>query len=131
MTSHTILVAGATGNTDKNVVRTLAKLLEGQDIRILALTRSLESDAAKELANIVGVEMEAKDWTEIDAAWLTDRAIKKAFIAPQNGFVSMLASPIGIVRWLTLEQSSLSDSHNSQMSLPSTSPYSMSESSLL
>lgn len=62
-----ILVIGATGNTGKNVVRTLPKLVGIDDYRILGLTRSLSNAAAQELAKLPHVEMEEKDWTEIDA----------------------------------------------------------------
>jgi uncharacterized protein YbjT (DUF2867 family) len=84
MSSPTILIAGATGNTGKNVVHTLAKLISGSNIRILGLTRSKAGSTAKELASIDGVEMEEKDWTEIDSAWLKERNVVKCFLASHN-----------------------------------------------
>jgi len=78
MTASTILVVGSTGNTGKNVVQTLSKLLEGKGVRILGLTRSKEGDAAKALAQLPGVEMEEADWTAIDPAWLKERSVVKA-----------------------------------------------------
>ena len=82
----TILVIGSTGNTGKNVMRTLPRLLkrDGVDQRVLGLTRSLESPSAKSLSEVDGVEMEEKDWTEIDSEWLQSRNVKKVFIAPHN-----------------------------------------------
>ncbi|VUC26084.1 unnamed protein product [Clonostachys rosea] len=80
----TILIVGATGNTGKYVISNLAKLLEGSQYRILGLTRSLDSPTCKRLAAIPQVEMLEKDWTEIDAAWLEDQSVVKAFVAPHN-----------------------------------------------
>ena len=56
----TILIAGATGNTGRSVVEKLPQLLKGTDMssyRILALTRSANSPAAKALAELPGVEI--------------------------------------------------------------------------
>ncbi|KAF1940385.1 hypothetical protein EJ02DRAFT_504195 [Clathrospora elynae] len=51
-------VAGATGNTGQNVIRMLPDLLKsaGEDYRILALTRNMQSEAANEFAKIPQVE---------------------------------------------------------------------------
>lgn len=83
--SPTIIIIGATGNTGKNAVRTLSGLVSGQGFRIIGLTRSAEGAAARELSKIPGVEMQEKDWTEIDVAWLQERNVQKAYIAPHNG----------------------------------------------
>ena len=80
----TILVVGATGNTGKHVVHGLSTLLESNQHRILGLTRSLDSPTCKELASIPQVEMLEKDWTQIDAAWLKDQNVVRAFVAPHN-----------------------------------------------
>lgn len=56
-----ILIVGATGNTGRGVVNTLSKLLKtGSAIsgfRLLALTRSSESPAAQQLAELPNVEI--------------------------------------------------------------------------
>lgn len=82
----TILVIGATGNTGKSVVRHLPKLLESSDVsyRILGLTRSLDSPASQKLAKLPHVEMQEKDWTTIDAAWLRSQEVTRVYIAPHN-----------------------------------------------
>lgn len=82
----TILVIGATGNTGKNVLRTLPGLLAtaGLKYRILGLTRSTSHPVSQELAQLPGVEMIEKDWTRIDSAWLKDQNVLRAFVAPHN-----------------------------------------------
>lgn len=82
----TILVVGATGNTGKNVVRSLPYLLANNKMsyRILGLTRSLDSPASQKLAKLPHVEMQGKDWTTIDAAWLQSREVVRVYIAPHN-----------------------------------------------
>lgn len=80
----TILVVGATGNTGKHAVQGLSKLFEGTQYRILGLTRSLDSPISKRLAALPQVEMLEKDWTQIDAAWLKNQHVEKAFVAPHN-----------------------------------------------
>ena len=82
----TILIIGATGNTGKSVLRHLPKLLEGNktDYRILGLTRSVDSDVSKTLSKLPRVEMEEKDWTEIDEQWLRSRDVVRVYIAPHN-----------------------------------------------
>jgi NAD(P)-dependent dehydrogenase (short-subunit alcohol dehydrogenase family) len=82
-----ILIVGSTGNTGKEVVRTVSRLLSGSGTRIIAITRNLDSDVVRALSQCEAVEFEALDWTDIDAEWLKARNIFKAFIAPQNGFV--------------------------------------------
>lgn len=79
-----ILIVGATGNTGQNAVRQLSAALEGSGTRLIALTRSTDSPAAQALAKLAGVQVEGKNWTEIDAAWLRERAVEKCFIAPFN-----------------------------------------------
>lgn len=87
MTS-TILVAGATGNTGRAVVETLPKLLKASEslsnYRVLALTRSLKTSAAQKLAEIPGVEVVEQNWVEIDAEWLREHKVSRAFIASHN-----------------------------------------------
>lgn len=82
----TILVIGATGNTGKNVLRTLPGLLAaaGLKYRILGLTRSTSHPVSQELAQLPGVEMIEKDWTRIESAWLKDQNVVRAFVAPHN-----------------------------------------------
>jgi uncharacterized protein YbjT (DUF2867 family) len=61
----TILIAGATGNTGRSVVEKLPELLKGTNMssyRILALTRSANSAAAKALAKLPGVEVVEQNW---------------------------------------------------------------------
>ncbi len=85
--SPTILVAGATGNTGRNTVATLSKLLAGGALpghRVLALTRSSKSPAAQQLAALPGVEVLEKNWTDITSAWLRDHQVVRAFIASHN-----------------------------------------------
>ena len=84
----TILIVGATGNTGRSVVETLPKLLQNTKLssyRILALTRSKGSAAAKKLAKISGVEVLEKNWTAIDDQWLREHQVKRLFIASHNG----------------------------------------------
>ncbi|KAI7895313.1 uncharacterized protein EV154DRAFT_457840 [Mucor mucedo] len=81
----TILVVGATGNTGKNVIHNLPKLIQSSsNYRILGLTRSLNNPVSQELAAIPQVEMQEKDWTTIDANWLKEQEVVRVFIAPHN-----------------------------------------------
>lgn len=82
----TILVIGATGNTGKSVVGHLPKLLElsNSSYRIVGLTRSFDSPVSQKLAKLPHVEMQEKDWTTIDAAWLRSQEVVKVYIAPHN-----------------------------------------------
>ncbi|KAE8164773.1 hypothetical protein BDV40DRAFT_102285 [Aspergillus tamarii] len=84
----TILIAGATGNTGRSVTETLPRLLKANkalsDHRILALTRSLDSPAAKQLATLPGIEMVEKSWVEITPEWLRENEVVRAFIASHN-----------------------------------------------
>ncbi|KAK5729544.1 hypothetical protein LTR17_011847 [Elasticomyces elasticus] len=85
--SPTILVVGATGNTGRSVVKTLPGLLKNTRLsshKILALTRSTESPAAKALAQLPGVELAQHNWVEIDEAWLREREVIRIFIASHN-----------------------------------------------
>lgn len=81
----TILIVGATGNTGKNLVKTIGKLLESSktlsDHRVLALTRTANSPAARNLAGSPRVEIVEKNWPHIDAAWLQAHQVARAFIA--------------------------------------------------
>lgn len=81
----TILIVGATGNTGRTAAEQLSSTLHGSGTRLLALTRSVESPAAQALAKLAGVEVEGKNWTEIDAAWLKERQVERVYIAPHNG----------------------------------------------
>jgi uncharacterized protein YbjT (DUF2867 family) len=82
----TILVIGATGNTGKSVVSNLPKLLElsNSNYRVVGLTRSLDSAVSQKLAKLPHVEMQEKNWTTIDAAWLRSQEVVKVYIAPHN-----------------------------------------------
>lgn len=83
--SPKILIVGATGNTGKNVVRTLSRLQNGAGPTILALTRSADSPAAQSLAKLEGVKVLEQDWTSITPAWLKQHHVERVFIAPHNG----------------------------------------------
>jgi uncharacterized protein YbjT (DUF2867 family) len=83
----TILIVGATGNTGRSVTETLPKLIQGTELsshRILALTRSKNSDAAQKLTKIPCVELAEKNWTEIDDEWLREQGVVRLFIASHN-----------------------------------------------
>lgn len=84
----TILIVGSTGNTGKSVVRSLPELLKSSKSlsghRVLGLTRNIKSPAAQELSQLPHVEMAEKDWTEIDADWLRENEVERAYIAPHN-----------------------------------------------
>ncbi|RYP51619.1 hypothetical protein DL768_003126 [Monosporascus sp. mg162] len=84
----TILIAGATGNTGRSVVETLSKLLNTSNAlsghRLLALTRSLNSLAAQQLATLPGVLVLEQNWVEITANWLREHQVVRAFIASHN-----------------------------------------------
>ncbi|KAK7420922.1 hypothetical protein QQX98_002486 [Neonectria punicea] len=87
--SPTILVVGATGNTGRSVVQTLSKLLTSNEVllsghRILALTRSLNGEAAQKLAQLPGVEVAKQNWVEITPDWLRQHNVVRAFIASHN-----------------------------------------------
>ncbi|KAL3468931.1 hypothetical protein BJX99DRAFT_268883 [Aspergillus californicus] len=84
----TILIAGATGNTGRSVTETLPKLLKTSKAfsahRVLALTRSQDSPAAKQLATLPGIEIAEKNWVEITPEWLRENEVTRAFIASHN-----------------------------------------------
>ncbi|KAJ5577235.1 hypothetical protein N7535_004161 [Penicillium sp. DV-2018c] len=86
--SPSILIVGATGNTGRTVAQTLSKLLPSSSAlsgyRIIALTRSSASPAAKELALLPGVEVIEQNWVEITAEWLRTNKVIRAFIASHN-----------------------------------------------
>lgn len=67
----TILVVGATGNTGTGVVEHLLGLLKNNKAlsqhRILALTRSKNSETAQRLATLPGVNLVEQNWTEINS----------------------------------------------------------------
>ncbi|KAJ5142344.1 hypothetical protein N7526_003339 [Penicillium atrosanguineum] len=83
-----ILIVGATGNTGRSVAKTLPKLLNSSNTlsgyRLIALTRSLESPAARQLAELPGVEVVEKNWVEITSDWLREHEVARAFIAAHN-----------------------------------------------
>ncbi|KAE8341929.1 hypothetical protein BDV24DRAFT_131107 [Aspergillus arachidicola] len=87
--SPTILVAGATGNTGRSTTETLSKLLQAPgsplcNHRILALTRSANSPAARHLATLPGVEVVQQSWVEVTPEWLRTHHVTRAFIASHN-----------------------------------------------
>ncbi|RAH40295.1 NmrA-like family protein [Aspergillus brunneoviolaceus CBS 621.78] len=83
-----ILIAGATGNTGRNVVKTLSQLLATTDTlphhRILALTRSPQSAIAQQLAQLPGVEVLEQNWVELTPSWLQEHGVDRAFLASHN-----------------------------------------------
>ncbi|UPL02530.1 hypothetical protein LCI18_013464 [Fusarium solani-melongenae] len=83
--SPTILIAGATGNTGRNTTETLSRLIASKSFlsgyKILALTRSANGDAAKQLAKLPNVEVVEMAWTEVSADWLREKNVVRAFIA--------------------------------------------------
>lgn len=83
-----ILVVGATGNTGRSVVETLPKLLKSSkalcDHRVIALTRSAKSPVAQQFTKLPGVEVVEKNWIDIDAKWLRENEVTRAFIASHN-----------------------------------------------
>ncbi|KAH7357995.1 hypothetical protein B0T11DRAFT_283492 [Plectosphaerella cucumerina] len=82
--ASTILVVGATGNTGRAVVETLAEASKTSGQKIIALTRSTSGAAAQKLSKLPGVEVLEKNWVDITADWLRDQGIKRAFIASHN-----------------------------------------------
>lgn len=84
----TILIVGATGNTGRSVTETLPNLLNTSntfsDHRIIALTRSLNSPVAQQLAKLPGVEVLEQNWVEVTADWLREHEVARAFIASHN-----------------------------------------------
>ena len=83
-----ILVVGATGNTGKNVVRTLSSLLPNtphlSKYQILAQTRNASSSTAQQLSSLPNVTVVEEFWPEISAEWLKARNVRRAFIASHN-----------------------------------------------
>jgi uncharacterized protein YbjT (DUF2867 family) len=90
MSSQSILVVGATGNTGSPAVKHLSQLISSassssnQSYRIIALTRDTNGEASKKLAQLAHVEVKEKDWTTIDSAWLTEAKISRVYLAPHN-----------------------------------------------
>jgi uncharacterized protein YbjT (DUF2867 family) len=84
----TFLIVGATGNTGQAVTRTLPGLLKANNAfpnhRVLAITRSLSSAAAQDLARVPGVEVIEYNWTDITADWLREQQVIRSFIASHN-----------------------------------------------
>lgn len=82
----TFLIVGATGNTGRSAVSTVSEHLSENfpNHRILALTRSKDSDAAKALANLQGVEVAEKNWVDITPEYLKENEVVRAFIASHN-----------------------------------------------
>lgn len=83
-----ILVVGSTGNTGRNVVRTLANLLPNSSqlsrYRILAQTRNANSDSAKALSTITNVTIVEELWPAISAQWLKSHNVRRVFVACHN-----------------------------------------------
>lgn len=84
----TILVVGATGNTGKGVIEALPGLLRHSPTlsqhRILALTRSKNSETAQKFAALPGVDLVEQNWIEINSKWLRDHEVVRVFIASHN-----------------------------------------------
>lgn len=83
-----ILVTGATGNTGKKVAEILPELIKQSpslsNHRIICLTRSASSDAAKKLAQNSGVETIEQNWVEIDDVWLKEHNVERVFVATHS-----------------------------------------------
>ncbi|KAI0865834.1 hypothetical protein F4860DRAFT_460509 [Xylaria cubensis] len=81
----TILIAGSTGNTGRNVVETLSKLRETSSVlsghRIVALTRSADGAVAQSFTKLPGVEVIEQNWVGISAEWLRKHEVVRAFVA--------------------------------------------------
>jgi uncharacterized protein YbjT (DUF2867 family) len=90
MTSSTILVVGATGNTGSSAVKYLSQhisaLPSSSNVprQIIALTRDTKSEKAKTLAELDHVEVREKDWCSIDSAWLIEAKVARVYLAPHN-----------------------------------------------
>jgi len=90
MTSLSILVVGATGNTGSATVKHLSQLilsssfLSNQSYRIIALTRDANSTASKQLAQLNHVEVKEKDWASIDSGWLIEANVSRVYLASHN-----------------------------------------------
>ncbi|KAJ4291333.1 hypothetical protein N0V88_006340 [Collariella sp. IMI 366227] len=89
MAPHTLLIAGATGNTGRGVIDTLSNLYHANtpgvaNHRILALTRSLQSPIAQQQAKLPGITVIEQNWVEITPAWLREHNVTRAFIASHN-----------------------------------------------
>lgn len=81
----TNLIVGSTGNSGRSVVETLSSSFNSSDTlsgyRILALTRSINSEAAQKLAKLPGVEALEQNWVDITADWLREHEVVRVFIA--------------------------------------------------
>ena len=90
MSSTSILIVGATGNTGVSAVKQLSQLLSALPTssnvprRIIALTRNQNSDISKQLAQLNHVEVQAQDWTLIKRSWLVEQNVTRVYIAPHN-----------------------------------------------
>ncbi|CAK9188795.1 unnamed protein product [Sphagnum troendelagicum] len=90
MSSLSILVVGATGNTGISVVKNLSQLLSSLPSssnvprQIIALTRNANSAVSKQLAQLNHVKVIEKDWTSINSAWLTEAKVARVYLAPHN-----------------------------------------------
>ncbi|KAB8069042.1 hypothetical protein BDV29DRAFT_183536 [Aspergillus leporis] len=84
----TILIVGATGNTGRSVTETLPELLKSSkalaDHHVIALTRSVDSPVAQQLAKLPDVEVVEQNWVEITADWLREHEVVRVFIASHN-----------------------------------------------
>lgn len=87
--SRSILVVGSTGNTGQHVMRTLSALLSDSthcnDYDIIGLTRSLDSSTARALSQLPESRMLEVDWKRIDANWLREHRVERAFFAGPVG----------------------------------------------
>jgi nucleoside-diphosphate-sugar epimerase len=83
-----ILLVGATGNTGQGVTQALPELLNKNEsfseYRIIALTRSKDSPAARKLSELPHVEVIEHVWSEITSEWLVQNEVVRIFIAPYN-----------------------------------------------
>jgi uncharacterized protein YbjT (DUF2867 family) len=90
MSSPSILIVGATGNTGVSAVKYLSQLISALPSssnlprRIIALTRNVNSAVSKQLAQLKHVEVKEKDWTYINHTWLIEEKVTRVYIAPHN-----------------------------------------------
>ncbi|KAH9212936.1 hypothetical protein DL95DRAFT_426364 [Leptodontidium sp. 2 PMI_412] len=86
----TILIVGATGNTGRSVVSTLADLIQNPDspvasYHLIAQTRSASGEAAKQLSTLPNVSILELPWLDITSDWLRKNDVNKVFVASHAG----------------------------------------------
>jgi len=90
MSSSSILVVGATGNTGVSTVKFLSQLISSLPSsskvprQIIALTRNATNTVSKQLAQLDHVKLQEKDWTSIKSEWLIEAKVARVYLAPHN-----------------------------------------------